>query len=166
MSNLVILIPFAANPKSDLDDTAGKLRDFFNKISNHLLGENINATIDNIKVVYLTDHETDHEIECQNKDYVILFAHGSNEDTNLYNNKGAKTSMAQTIQKLEEIHAQHTKRVLFMACFSGYEGHIGTTWKTKYPQQEVFASQVSISNLYSSTRRTITGVCRALERLP
>ena len=157
MSDLVIVIPFTADPDCDLDQMAEQMQAFFNSIQNHRLGENVGADIDNIDIVYQPT-----PYQCAADDYVILFAHGAQDRTTLYNNQGQQISMANATAKLTAINAQQTTRVLFMCCYSGLAGHIGANWKIANPGQETFGGDSAISNLYSSTRTQIYAVCAAL----
>lgn len=160
MPNLVIVIPFTADPDCDLDQSAEEMQNFFNSIANHLLGENVGATVDNIVIVYEPT-----AYQCAAGDYVILFAHGGEEDTDLSNNQGQTITMDDAIAKLTAIGAQNTVRALFMCCFSGLAGHIGDTWKNGHPNQMTFGGNSAISNLYSATRTQIRAVCLALYEL-
>ena len=160
MPNLVILIPFKADPECDLDQNATEMQQFFNSIENHRLGENVGATVDAINIVYQPD-----EYECAEGDYVIIFAHGGEDDTELSNNQGQTISMDGAITELEAIGAQNTTRVLCMCCYSALEGHIGAVWKGDHEDQETYGGSSAIANLYSSTRTQIRAVCLALFEL-
>ena len=83
MPDLVIVIPFAADERCDLDQSAGNMKEFFDLIRNHRLGENVGAVVNDIVIVH---EPTAHQ--CAEGDYVILFAHGDRGDSNLTNNRG------------------------------------------------------------------------------
>lgn len=160
MSNLVILIPFNPDPDCDLDLQATTMQEFFDSIANHRLGDNVGAEIDNINIIYrLTPYA------CAEDDYVIIFAHGGPENSDLANNQGQVTSMADAITKLEAIEAQNTQRLLCMCCYSRMEGHIGAVWKAQYGKQETFGGNKDIATLCSNTRTQIRAVCLALSEL-
>lgn len=159
MSNLIIYIPFNQDNNCDLDTGASEMRDFFGQIQNHVLGENVNRQINNINILYLNDH-----YNCAADDVVILFAHGSNNRTDLVNNIDQTINMPQAISNLEQIGAQRAFRVLFMCCFSSLDDHIADRWKRTHNRQ-TYGSNTVIGNLYSSTRTTITRVCAALQEL-
>ena len=161
MPNLVILIPFDPDPECDLDQSATQMMDFFNSIQNHLLGENVGAVVASIDVVFLgTDYQ------CQPGDYVIIFAHGAAEDSELSNNQGQTATMDEAIAELAQIGAQNAARLLCMCCYSGSPQHIGPVWRAANPNQPTYAGACPISNLYSTTRTQIRAVCAALLPLP
>ena len=160
MADLVIVIPFTADPNCDLDQSAAEMQNFFNSIQNHVLGQNVGAQIDSINIVYEPD-----AYQCAAGDYVILFAHGGQDDTDLSNNQGQTITMDDAIAKLDAINADQVARVLFMCCFSGLAGHIGATWKAAHPAQQTYGGNSAISNLYAATRTQIRAVCLALYAL-
>lgn len=160
MPNLIIVIPFKVDPDCDLDESATKMQTFFGSIANHHLGENVGADIDNIVIVHQPTR-----YRCAAGDYVILFAHGAKENTNLYNNQGQQITMVNAIKKLTTIEAQNATRLLCMCCFSGLVGHVGTIWRANHADQETYGGDSAISNLYSSTRTQIYAVCKALYEL-
>jgi hypothetical protein len=160
MPNLVIVIPFNADATCDLDISATEMQTFFNGIANHYLGNNLGSQINNINIVY-----QDTQYNCAAADYVIVFAHGGKEDSELSNNRGQVITMDNAINKLTDIDAQNTERLLCMCCFSGLPDHIGAVWKDQHAAQETFGGDSAISNLYSSTRTQIKTVCLALFQL-
>jgi hypothetical protein len=160
MSNLVILIPFKADTCCDLDQGAAEMKDFFDGIDNHRLGDNIGAQINNIHIIHKATSYT-----CAMDDYVILFAHGGKEDSDLTNNRKQTITMTDAIIKLTAIGAQNAVRLLCMCCFSALEGHIAAKWKAGHKRGETYGGNCAISNLYSSTKRQIYSVCAALYRL-
>jgi hypothetical protein len=160
MPNLIIVIPFNPDIDCDLDISATEMQTFFNSIVNHDLGDNIGSQINNINIVYQNT-----QYVCAAADYVIVFAHGGKDDSDLSNNQGQVTTMANAIDKLIDIGAQHTARMLFMCCFSGLANHIADVWKDQHADQETFGGNSAISNLYSSTRTQIKSVCLALYEL-
>lgn len=160
MPDLIIVIPFTADANCDLDQYAMEIQQFFNQITNHNLGENIGTEIDHIRIVHKPT-----DFSCNNGDFVILFAHGSREATALYNNQGEMITMDKAIAKLISIHAHKAKRLLFMCCYSGLDGHIGSVWKGNNSAQETLGGNTDISNLYTSTRTQIRSVCGALFEL-
>jgi len=157
MPDLVIVIPFNADANCDLDQGAADMQTFFNSITNHVLGENVGAAINSINIVHQPT-----QYQCAAGDYVILFAHGGEEDSVLSNNRGETITMNGAIAKLTAINAGAAARVLFMCCFSGLAGHIGTQWKATHGAQETYGGNSAISNLYSVTRTQIRAVCAAL----
>ncbi|ANE75142.1 MULTISPECIES: hypothetical protein [Dickeya] len=160
MPNLVIVIPFTADVNCDLDRGATDMRNFFNSIANHNVGENIGTQINQIDIVYRNT-----VYNCANGDYVIVFAHGGDNNTVLANNQGQTITMNNTIGLLENIGVNNTARVLFMCCFSGVQGHIARVWKARHPAQQTYGGNGVIANLYSSTRTQIRAVCAALGQL-
>jgi hypothetical protein len=160
MPNLVIVIPFTANPQCDLDQSATEMQQFFDSIVNHQLGMNVGTAINNIVIV----HEPT-PYQCSVGDYVLLFAHGAKKDSDLSNNQGQVITMDNTIAKLTAIGTQNTARLLCMCCFSSLQGHVGSAWKNAHTTQETYGGDSAISNLYSSTRTQIRKVCAALFEL-
>ncbi len=162
MPNLVILIPFAPNPKCDLDQQAGQLEAFFNQIANHEIGPNVGAQINNVIVLH-----TGSNYQCAAGDFVVLFAHGAQNDTRLWNNVPgvAPITLAEATGQLNAIGAAKTTRILFMCCFSGLANHIAAIWKKAHPGQSTFGGNAAIANLYSSTRTQIYRICFALYEL-
>lgn len=162
MPDLVILIPFAPNPACDLDQQADQLQAFFNQIVNHEIGPNVGAQIANIFVLHAGMNH-----QCAAGDFVILFAHGAENDTRLWNNvQGVPpVTLAQATGQLNAIGAANAARVLFMCCFSALANHIAATWKQAHAPQSTFGGNAAIANLYSSTRTQIYRICAALKQL-
>jgi hypothetical protein len=162
MPDLVILIPFAPNPKCDLDQQAAGLQAFFDQIDNHRIGPNVDAQITNVIVLHKGINH-----QCAAGDFVLLFAHGAQDDTRLWNNVPdvAPVTLAEATGQLNAIGAANTTRILFMCCFSALANHIAAIWKQTYRQQSTFGGDAAISNLYSSTRTQIYSICAALHQL-
>lgn len=161
MGKLIILIPFSVRAQSDLLANALELKHFFDApTTQKKIGENVGATIDAIEIKFLDDPCT-----CYDDDYVIVFAHGSNKDTKLYDNQGHSTTMAKTIEKLVDMDADETRKVLFMVCFSALPGHIAPVWKARETHQAVYGGSAVIANLYSSTKSQIYSICKALSEV-
>lgn len=161
MGKLIFLIPFSVRAQSDLLANAEELKTFFEKPTTlKKIGENVGATIDAIEIKFLDDDST-----CYDDDFVIVFAHGSNKDTKLYDNQGNSTTMAKTIEKLVDMDADEAQKVLFMVCYSALQGHIAPVWKAKVPNQTVYGGSQVIANLYSSTSSQIYSICKALTKV-
>jgi hypothetical protein len=158
MANLIILIPFPANPNCDLDQGAADLQQRFNLMPpDPVLGDNVNREIHSVVILNFGS-----QYACGPDDCVILFAHGGQLDTGLSNNQGANITMNNAIQALAQIGAGTTARVLFMCCFSALDGHIAAVWAAGYPNQSTFGGFAAIATLFNATRHGIRGVCLAL----
>lgn len=160
MPDLIIVIPFAPDQDCDLDRGATDMKVFFDKINNHRLGEHIGAEINGIVIAYKDD-----DVECEDGDYVILFAHGAEHTSTLYNNVGQEITMEDALEELTAIRAQTAERVLFMCCYSAREDHIGRVWKDDHEDQATFGGEHDIATLYSATRTQIKTVCFALHEI-
>lgn len=160
MPDLVIVIPFNANQESDIDTGAADMQNYFNTAESKFIGQNVGSDIGKIEIAHLPTPHT-----CAIGDYVIVFAHGGWNSTNLTNNKNGVTSLNDTMAKLAEIRAERAARILFMCCFSGLDGHIASVWKAANPNQHIYGGSDVISYLYKSTRKGIIGVCLALSEI-
>lgn len=194
MPDLLILIPFNNAQGSDLDEGAaelvrvfgtfqaenrdGKIRrtDPGNKNAAPALrdvvqenrdrdisvkfGENIGAKIERIHLVYLGNN-----LVLDRGDYMIVFAHGGEDDTDLSNNMGSKSTMNAVIEKLKAMEADNAEKILFMTCFSALEGHIAPEWKRQNPKQSVFGTDRASSNLWSRGKSGIRAICMALSAI-
>lgn len=166
MAKLFIFIPFnegLLNKSVDLPKDAIQFQTEFAGMTNRRIGENINADIARIEVVYANTAFT-----VTAADYIIVFAHGDKDIANtLYSNTPKLTTpVATAITKLESVGAQNALKILFMCCFSGLAGHIAVTWKTRYRAKVVYGGDAAISSLYSGTRTQIKACCLALRILP
>jgi hypothetical protein len=161
MSRIIILLPFQKKTQSDLWLSATELRTFFyEEGTSTKIGENIGADVEGIDIIYLTDN-----YDCNHGDYVIVFAHGADSNTNLYDNKGGVTSSLAVRKKLDIIQAQRVEKVLFMCCYSALDNHIARVWKKANQGQTVYGGNSAISNLYSATRTQIRTICFALREV-
>jgi hypothetical protein len=165
MANLVIIIPFTADPDCDLDNEANNLLNFFQNLRGNAasvpLGANVGVNISNINIVY---PETNHAVA--EGDYVILFAHGGQDDSALTNNMGQSITVDAAAALLAAKMAQNAAKLLCMCCYSALQTHIAQVWRAEHPQQQTYGSDSAISNLYSSTRQSIRAVCAALSAMP
>ena len=159
MANLIIVIPFKPDESCDLDQMSSDFQKALAASSKKSLPENVAAEVQEIKIIYRNDDYT-----CEKEDVVICFGHGGEDNSTLSNNQGQSITATETIQKLEAIGAQNTRRLLFMCCYSAMEGHLAPQWKSKYPSQTTFGGPADIARLYAGPTRSglFTGVCTAL----
>ncbi|CAE7562195.1 trmH [Symbiodinium sp. CCMP2456] len=159
MVNLIILIPFAADENCDLDQMSSAFQRDLADSSKKSLPENVSAEVKEIKIVHSSDTYT-----CSEEDVVIVFGHGGKDNADLTNNQGQRATAKKTLEMLETMEAQTTRRILFMCCYSAMEGHLAHKWKAKYPTQMTFGGLADIASLYNGPTRSglFTGVCKAL----
>lgn len=165
MGNIVILIPFGpSNARNALAaDPEGLQAAFIRYGQPQDIGNNINGNVTGVQIVYPNT-----AYNCNADDYVIILAHGSSQNTNLYVSSYSPVHITRdvAIQELNRIGAANAERVLCMVCFSSSPDHIGAEWKANHGGQTVFASDDAIANLYSTTRSgLIRQVCAALREL-
>ncbi|CAE7341691.1 trmH [Symbiodinium microadriaticum] len=157
MVSLIILIPFAADENCDLDQMSSTFQSDLADSSKKSLPENVSAEVKEIKIVHSSDTYT-----CSEEDVVIVFGHGGKDNADLTNNQGQRATSKKTLEMLETMKAQTTRRILFMCCYSAMEGHLAHKWKAKYPSQMTFGGLADIASLYNGPTRSAREELRQL----
>jgi hypothetical protein len=166
MAKLFFFIPFKKNKlkaDKDLAQQANEFSNTFSGMTNERIGNNIGDEIDEgISVEYIDSNFT-----VTADDYIIVFAHGGEDDDKLCSNAPKLTTDVDTvITKLEAADAEQAAKILFMCCYSSHTDHIAKIWKRKHAGQAVYGSDTAISNLYAATRTQIRNCCAALSLVP